>query len=126
MWKWLRKLFKPTVVYKLVEVPSLRTPLQEGPEILESVTTLNAHPGFLYLMQRLSLQNAAIKTQLSFVQPKDMRQVDFLQAGIYWSNWLQMEMDRATKRPSRNVKDVMQEELDAFREIDSQIERVGM
>lgn len=126
MWNWLKNLFKQRVVYRIVELPALRTPLEEGPEILASVATLSAHPGFIHLLQRLALQNAALKTQLNYVQQRDLRQVDFLQAGIFWSNWLQMEVDRATKRPTRIPKDVMDEEMAAFQELDRNIERVGM
>jgi hypothetical protein len=129
MFDKLKALFQPQtkVVYKVVEVPTPRTHLQGGEkEVRESIYTLAAHPGFVALTSRLSLQCAALKTKLNHERHADMRAVDFLQAGVYWSNWLMLELQRATTKMPERKLDAMEEEVAAFREIDAQLERVGM
>lgn len=126
-WQWFEFFDKPKEEprYKIVEVPEVRPSLKRDTELQESIATLASHPGFQAILNRLALQSAQLKTKLNFERHADMRAIDFLQAGIYWSNWLAQELRRATtKVPERRV-DPFQEELNAFREIDAQIERVG-
>jgi hypothetical protein len=74
----------------------------------------------------LAVQNAALKGRLDHSFHKDLREVDILQAGVFWSNWLRSELERATVgAPQGRQVDPMEEELAAFRAIDAQIERVG-
>jgi hypothetical protein len=121
-----RDWFKPQikVVYQIVEVKSPRTPVRWDKSTKEVVSTLQSHPGFLALCERLALQRAQLETQLSRNLHKDLREVDFLQAGISWCAWLQEQVEKSTVKGSTKTFDAMEDELAAFREIDSQIERV--
>lgn len=130
MFSWLSKWMPPKVgptSYRVVEItPAQRLGIQRtDKEIQESVATLQAHPGFIYLMQRLDIQNAALKAKLVGERHDNLSAVQFLQAGIFWSNWLRQEIARATARPIDRTKDAYEEELEAFKEIDSLLERVG-
>jgi len=116
--------FKPKTTYKVVELDK-RLSVKADKEVAESVATLSAHPGFVYLTQRLDTQNAALKAKLVFEKHTNMDAVTFLQAGIYWSNWLKLEIQRATTKAPERAVDPFDEELAAFKEIDAQIERVG-
>jgi hypothetical protein len=117
----------PIEVYKIVEVDSPRTPLQvEDEELRASIATLSGHPGFAHLLKKLALQNAALGSKLKYERHTTLDEVNFLQAGVYWSNWLQAELKRATTKMTQRRVDPMQEELDAFKQLDAQIERVGM
>lgn len=118
----------PKVVYKIVEVESPRTPLQGGDseEMRGSIATLSSHPGFQYLQKKLALQHAALRSKLDFERHTSLAEVDFLQAGLFWSAWLDNEIKRTTVKYTAQRVDPMDEELQAFREIDTQIERVGM
>jgi hypothetical protein len=127
---YLSDLFKikPEIVvkYKVIEVPEARTHLKGGDkEIREVVQTLSSHAGFIWLTDRLSVMNAALTTKLKGERHPDLRQVDFLQAGIYWSNWLKQECARATTKMPEKQVDALAEEEQAFREIDAAIERIG-
>lgn len=127
LFKWLPMYDVPKSApqYKIVELSEPRLSSQRDKELQESIATLAAHPGFQAVLNRLSLQTAQLKAKLAYERHTDMRAIDFLQAGIYWSNWLAQELKRATtKLPERRL-DPMTEELDAFREIDRLIERVG-
>lgn len=127
---WLLKLLTPKVVevvkYQIVEVPANRTHLKGGDkEIRDAIQTLSAHAGFIALTDRLNAMNYQLKTKLNGERHADLRQVDFLQAGIYWSHWLQQEVARSTtKMPERPIDPLAEEEA-AFREIDAAMERVG-
>jgi hypothetical protein len=116
---------KEVVKYRIVEVPKERTTLQGGKEIAEQIQTLASHPGFLALLNKLEYANYSLSTKLKHERLETIEQYYFLQAGIYWSNWLKTEMQRATVKLAPAVSDAMQEEMAAFREIDATIERVG-
>jgi hypothetical protein len=115
----------PQPTYKVVELPS-RFTVKGDDEMKESVATLSSHPGFIFLTQKLAAQGAALKSKLSFEKHENMEAVTFLQAGIYWSNWLAQEVSRSTtKTTATKLLDPFDEELAAFKEIDAQIERIG-
>ena len=134
MRKYIAKLLgiKPEieVVEKVVEVPTYkvielaepaRLSLSEK-EFREIVPTLAANPAFVALTQRLNTQYAYLRTQLEQNPKADLH---FLQSGIYWCRWLQNQVRMATvKIPERRV-DPFDEELQAFKEIDATIERIG-
>jgi hypothetical protein len=127
MFTKLRELFSPRVVYKIVEVKAPRPILKWDQSTQDAVSTLTSHPGFVALIERLSLTKAQLKSKNDTQWKKDLREADFLQAGIFWCSWLQNEVDKATfKGSQRKYVDPMQEELDAFKELDARIERVGM
>jgi len=120
--------FVPYIKYKIVEVDSPRTPLEGGEteEMQASIATLAYHPGFQYLLKRLALQNAALKSKLTYERHKTLDEVNFFQAGVYWSGWLLTELKRTTVKVVSRKIDPVDEELAAFKAIDSQLERVGM
>ena len=114
--------------YKIVEVELPRSPLQGGDseEMRASIATLPSHPGFQHLLKKLALQNAALKSKLTFERHSTIDEVNFLQAGVYWSNWLLTELKRTTVKVVAQRLDPEEEELRAFQELDRQLERVGM
>lgn len=116
------------IVYKIVEIEVPRTPLQGGDseEMRASIATLPSHPGFQYLLKKLAVQHAALRGKLDFERHTSLAEVDFLQAGLFWSAWLDTECKRATVKYTAQHLDPMAEELKAFQELDSQLERVGM
>lgn len=127
MFTRIRKLFTPIIVYKIVEVAKPRPTFRWDQNTKDAVSTLTAHPGFVALTDKLSLINSQLKTKCYSSVHKELREVDFLQAGIFWSNWLREQIEQATVRGSvKQYVDPMAEELEAFKLLDAQIERVGM
>lgn len=95
-------------------------------ETRDAVATLPAHPGFLAITKRLAAQKALIAAKLNTGYHKELREVDYLQAGIFWLSYVQDQVSKATQvKMAPRAVDAYQEEMDAFKEIDSQIERVG-
>jgi len=123
----LKVLFAPQVIYKLVEVPKQRPSIRWDQNVQDSVSTLSSHPGFVSLMERLNLTKTQLVAKNNTQWKKDLREADFLQSGIFWCNWLEEQVSKSTiKGSQRKYVDPMQEELDAFKELDAHIERVGM
>lgn len=129
MFEWIKGWFsRPSVVvkYQVVELDEPRGSEAEDEAMKESIATLTAHPGFLHLVKKLGRQRAYLRSKLDFEKHSDLREVDFLQAGVFWCNWLNTEIKRATIKVAPRKLDAMEEELKAFQEIDNQIERIGM
>lgn len=125
---WSRK--KPEVVhetvYKVIEVKAPRSSQAWTKEIKEAVGTLSSHPGFIAIVDRLNLQKQMLENKCSHEFHKDLREADYLQAGVFWLGYVQDLVNKSTKLYSSSPVDPYQEELEAFKEIDSQIERIGM
>src|SRR5882724_4996217 len=127
MFTRLRELFKPQIIYKVVEVKAPRPTYRWDEHTRDAVSTLYAHPGFIALVERLAITKAQLETKNNTQWKKDLREADFLQSGIFWCNWLQEQVDKSTSKGSRaKYMDPLDEELAAFKELDARIERVGM
>lgn len=120
---------KPQVVtetrYKIIEVPRPRTLSGWDKDIRASVATLSAHPGFVALTSRLAAQRALLESKLLRSVQGDLREVDFLKAGIFWSGWLLSQIEEATSKRTVQYQDALEEEAEAFKAIDATLERVG-
>lgn len=114
------------IEYKVVEVKAPRTSQTWTKEIKDAVGTLSSHPGFVALTDRLNLQKQMLITKCTREFHKDLRENDLLQAGIFWLSYLQDTVGQATKLAPPSPVDAMEEELEAFRQIDASIERIGM
>jgi hypothetical protein len=133
--KLYKKLFSPPEpavvyidrpVYQVIEVKGPRSTQAWTKEVKDAIGTLPSHPGFIALTERLALQRQLLENKLSREFHKDLRETDYLQAGVFWLGYLQQLVAQATKLAPAAPVDAMQEELDAFRQIDAQIERIGM
>jgi hypothetical protein len=68
----------------------------------ESIRSLKNHPGFVALSNRLRLQAAALDAKLHQRQDS-LRDLDRLQAGIEWCNWLETQVDKAISKHKEAV-----------------------
>lgn len=93
-------------------------------DLRESLRTLDYHPGFQYLLQRLKISKAGILSQLEEGLSLTEVQLRYLQAGLYWAGWLEKEhTSLATKRPP--TRQATEDEEAEFRAIRESIELVG-
>jgi hypothetical protein len=109
------------VVYKVIAVKSPRTAQKWTKEIKDAVATLPSHPGFVAIQDRINLQKQMLEHKCSAEFHKDLRESDFIQAG-----YLQRLTDEATQLPRLAPVDAYEEEIEAFKQIDATIERIGM
>lgn len=124
---WFRtKTPEPQIVYKVIEVKAPRITQAWSKEIKEAVSTLSAHPGFIALVDRLNLQRDLLKTRCATEYHKTQRETDYLQAGVFWLGYVQDLVNKSTKLQQAIPVAVMDEELEAFKQIDATIERIGM
>lgn len=116
--KWL----KPRTLYKVVEVKE-RGQLSDD---TDAIVSLRGHPGWEAQMSRLRAQREYLETKLRRTKHKDIREVDLLQAGIMWLEYLEEDCRAATEAQSRYSEEVATTyEEAAFRKIDAFIERIG-
>lgn len=112
--------------YKVIEVKAPRTITAWTKETKDAVGTLAAHPGFVALTDRLNLQRQMLENKLSREYHKDLREIDYLQAGVFWLGYIQDTVAKATKLVPPTPTAAFDEELEAFKLLDAQIERIGM
>lgn len=76
------------VQYKVVELePGVAADLDE--ESVKAIPALEHNPGFKAVCAKLKLQRAILQSKLDNTHHKDIREVDFLQSGLYWTKWLE-------------------------------------
>ena len=123
MIKLLAGVFKPDIQYKIVEVEKTKRLGHIDPEIHKSVASLSIHPGFRYLLKKLAVEQAMLEGEIKSAPLKDVKS---LQAGIYWAGWLdrQLKFESALAAPHTTVSPT-QEEIDAFNQINAQLQVVG-
>lgn len=91
-----------------------------------SVASLRDHPGMQYLLAKMRLQAQLLKGTLATTRHKDLKDVEFLQSGVAWLNWLQQQLDKALQIVNQpKPRAARPYELNAFEELSSQIDWVG-
>ena len=120
-WKRFGSGEKPHVM--IVEVEKPRPVPTANRDIAASLSTLQGHPGFQWLLSRLRLQRELLRSSLSTQRQKSLTDVEFLQSGVAWTGWLEEQWKRAMNweepRPQLTPLD---EERAAFEEISRAIE----
>lgn len=113
-------------VYKVVEVSKRPDNKEWDKNTRDAVASLSAHPGFRALMDRFATQQAMMETKLKLSHHKELAEVNWLQAAIYWLGFADEQVNQAVKykQPKKQL-DAFEEELEAFKQIDASIERVG-
>jgi hypothetical protein len=117
---------KPQIVYKVVEVKAPRKSQAWTKETKDAIGTLAHHPGFIALVERLDLQRQLLKEKCATQFHKDLMELAFNQAGVFWLGFMQDTISKATQVGPRTPVDPFEEELEGFKQLDAQIERVGM
>lgn len=128
--KFLERFFHPKavkeVVYKIVEVERPKPPFKADAEVAEAIATLQAHPGFLHLLDQLRWQRSLLISKLVNERQDTVVDAEFLKSGIAWTKWLEGQLAAATKLKSRREAETPEPEVvDAFRALQSQIDIIG-
>jgi len=75
-------------------------------------------------MSRLALEQASVKKFLEEGFKATETELRFLQAGVYYTGWLQREIDRLTSVPRPAAQQLNIDDQQLFEEINSQMEIV--
>lgn len=93
------------VSYLHLSSPSFKTEILElddryepHVEDEESIRALVHHPGFVALTNRLRLQSVVLSHRLNTAHHEDIREVDNLQNGLKWLNYLTSEVNRSVQK----------------------------
>lgn len=93
-------------------------------ETAKAVAALRYHPGFVYLRERLAQQSAALDAKLHERQT-DIREVDFLQSGIFWCKWLNQQVEAITRSQTPEPAPLAFDDIQAdFQRVDANLERL--
>ena len=118
--KWFKRQ------YKIIEVERPRTsPSEDLPELREGLKALGANPYFAWMLGRLKAQRNFLETRLKESRFDKIEDVSFVQGGVFWTGWLEREVERLTVAPPRPELTPEEQEIEAFRQIDALLERVG-
>lgn len=113
------KWFKPKTV--VVEVEKTPSPI-ETPETLASIVALSGNSGFQWLLSKLRSQRARLQAELANAEHTSLTSVHNLQNGIFWTGWLERQLNWAKAQEPR---DATLSEQAFFDQIAAQIEYVG-
>jgi hypothetical protein len=121
MMKFWRKPV-PSVEYRVVEVEKAQRVPEMNEDIARSISTLQSHPGFLYLLAKLKFHRSVLKETVATNRQESQLDTVILQSGVAWSGWLQRELEAAIGfRPAAPVPPG-QSELSIFEESQRQLE----
>lgn len=116
---------KPKVQYKIIEIERPRPLAQLDPEAEKTVITLQSHPGFLYLVNKLRLQRHALEMKLKHERHSNLNEVEWIQSGIFWCNWLEDQVNRMVNNQLPSSQTALPPEATAFEEVMKLTEIVG-
>lgn len=115
---------KPLEVIHVVEVEKgTKLPELTG-DLKESLKALQHAPAFQYLLHRLRHQNAALMNTLKEGMQLTEIQMRFLQAGIYWTAYIEKDFAKLTQTVPQ-ARPASDPEADLFRQIQGNMELVS-
>lgn len=118
-------MFQKKPQYVLVEAHTRLSAPAEGVELREGLRALRANPFFLYILDRLRTQRQLIEGRHKAANYQTLNAVSNAQQAIFWSGWLQSELDKLTEEPPAPALSPTGDEEEAFYEMDALLRRVG-
>jgi hypothetical protein len=92
----------------------------------EAIISLQYHPGFQYLMEKLRWQRSLLVTALTDQRQDKMADVEFLKSGIAWTRWLEDQISTEIRLKTRTRPQIPTDfEQEALAQAKSMIEEVG-
>lgn len=103
---------------KGTKLPELTTDLKE------SLKSLQHSPAFQYILSRLRHQGAALNNTLREGMQLTETQIRFLQAGLYWTSFIEKDFAKLTQTVPQ-ARPATDPEAEQFREMQRSVELVG-
>lgn len=117
---------KPKEKLLIVEVEKPREIPDLNDESRDAVLSLQHHPGFQYLLARLKVQRHALQARLQKDRHSTMKDVEFLQSGVFWTDWLQAQISREVfKTSGPRTADPVPSEQELIERVLGQLDIVG-
>jgi hypothetical protein len=116
---WLKRLFQTSY---LVQIDSAVPQINKSAD--ESIKTLQFHPGFIEVHNRLRYQRALLQTKLETGRNTHEDDI-WLKSGIFWAKFYHAEVDRlVNKREVPKALATTDDVQAEFDRVNSQFERV--
>lgn len=93
-------------------------------DLRESIRTLEYHPGYNYLIQRLRHAKSVMNAQLREGMELTETQLRYLQAGIFWAGWLENEQLSLTKKVTQRPQSLG--EAEEFEKLQGSLDLIGI
>ena len=93
-------------------------------DLKESLRALQHSPAFQYILARLRHQGAALNNTLREGMQLTETQIRFLQAGLYWTSFIEKDFAKLTQTVPQ-ARPATDSEAEQFREIQRNMELVG-
>jgi hypothetical protein len=90
----------------------------------EALVSLSGHPGITALINKLRLQRQYLETQLIKERHETLRDADILQLGIYWSRFVESQIEQAIGTTQHKARPMVESEVEEFEKVRSAIESV--
>ena len=121
---WNKEKAPAAIQIKVIEVEKPRTLV---PVDRDTLATLQHHPGFVFLLGKLRTQRNYFESLLKNQKHESIREVDYLQGAIYWSNWLEMSLNKelSGRQTPQAQADPLELELAAFEQAKQALEMIG-
>ena len=125
--KLLNYFNKPKIEFRIIEVEKPRGIGELTPDLKATLSTLSGHPAFLYLISKLKFQRSVLENKLKSERQVSLKDVEFLQSGIYWSRWLEDQvLSAVSKTPQVSGETALtSDELAAFNQMRNSVQLVG-
>lgn len=124
MLNWIKSLFSGTV-YRVLEIEgSLKLP-ELSADLKDSLRSLQYHPGHNYMLSRLKLEQANLRKYLAEGFKLSEQELHHLQAGVFYTGWLEREINRLTSVPRKVESAVSSEDHKLFEELKAALEEVS-
>jgi len=114
----LKEVIHVVEVEKGTKLPELTGDLKE------SLKSLQHAPAFQYILSRLRHQHAALDNTLKEGMQLTETQIRFLQAGLYWTSFIEKDFAKLTQTLPQ-ARPATDPEAELFRQIQGNMELVG-
>ena len=92
----------------------------------EEFDALRANPMFQHLLGRLRAQHQMLKAQCATTRFDDIKDLAFVQSGVFWTGWLERDIALLTQAPPRQELPPLDYEEEEFNKIFNLLEKVGI
>lgn len=121
----LTNYFFPPPAPVILEIDK-RPPLPNTADVVAATSALVEAPGMKFLLAKLDLDRAKLIQTLAESRHQDLREVQYLQAGVYWCGWLQRQLSYYLRLQEDRARAITPEEDTLHKAMTSTLELIGI
>lgn len=110
---------------KLVEIEKGTKLPQMNADLRESLKTLQHNHAFNYVLMKLRFQKAMVQSYLNEGFQLSEKEIRYLQAGVYWLNFIEHDIEQMTKAPAAPISETPFDVQSEFDKVHANLEKIG-